>query len=76
MNIVYEKTLLHMYCGVAFLLSSCRLSVYMLDTGNHQPMCLLSTSMDKTMILWKPDKESGVWIDEVKICCGLFYLKL
>lgn len=34
-------------------------------SGWHQPMHLLSASMDKTMILWKPDKESGVWVEEV-----------
>ncbi|KAJ8316643.1 hypothetical protein KUTeg_005804 [Tegillarca granosa] len=37
------------------------------DTGYHQPMCLLSASMDKTMILWKPDPESGVWVEDVRV---------
>ncbi|XP_076094139.1 elongator complex protein 2-like [Mytilus galloprovincialis] len=36
-------------------------------SGWHQPMHLLSASMDKTMILWKPDKESGVWVEEVRV---------
>lgn len=30
-------------------------------------MRLLSASMDKTMILWAPDEESGVWLEQVKI---------
>jgi len=39
--------------------------VFLSEEGWHHPMHLLSTSMDKTMILWKPDKDSGVWIEEV-----------
>ena len=38
-----------------------------------QPMCLLSVSMDKTMILWRPDPDSGVWLEEVN---GFAYLML
>lgn len=38
-----------------------------IDSGWHQPMHLLSASMDKTMILWKPDKDSGVWVEEVRV---------
>lgn len=29
-------------------------------------MSLLSASMDKTLIVWAPDKESGVWLEKVK----------
>ncbi|EGG20140.1 WD-40 repeat-containing protein [Cavenderia fasciculata] len=32
-----------------------------------QEMCLVSSSMDKTMIVWRPDPKSGVWMDEVRI---------
>ena len=32
----------------------------------EQRMQLLSSSMDKTVILWKPDPLSGVWLEEVK----------
>ncbi|XP_069075718.1 elongator complex protein 2 isoform X2 [Pleurodeles waltl] len=37
------------------------------DGKIHQPMCLLSASMDKTMILWAPDEESGVWLEQVRV---------
>lgn len=40
---------------------------YSLDGVLQQPMRLLSASMDKTMILWAPDEESGVWLEQVKI---------
>ncbi|XP_074844007.1 elongator complex protein 2 isoform X2 [Carettochelys insculpta] len=33
----------------------------------QQSMRLLSASMDKTMILWAPDEESGVWLEEVRV---------
>lgn len=31
----------------------------------EQPLKLLSASMDKTMILWGPEEDSGVWVDQV-----------
>ena len=41
--------------------------------GNNQSDCssadilqLLSSSMDKTVILWRPDPASGVWMEEVQ----------
>lgn len=37
------------------------------DNKKHQPMCLLSASMDKTMIIWKPDTASGVWLDITRV---------
>ncbi|GAB1301509.1 Elongator complex protein 2 [Apodemus speciosus] len=33
----------------------------------QQPVRLLSVSMDKTMILWAPDEESGVWLEQVRV---------
>ncbi|XP_072186030.1 elongator complex protein 2 isoform X1 [Excalfactoria chinensis] len=33
----------------------------------QQPMRLLSASMDKTVIIWEPDKESGVWLEQVRV---------
>ncbi|XP_036372087.1 elongator complex protein 2 [Megalops cyprinoides] len=33
----------------------------------HQPMSLLSASMDKTMILWGPEEASGVWLEQVRV---------
>ena len=44
------------------------------DGVRHQAMKLLSASMDKTMILWSPDTESGVWVEEVRVASS-FSLK-
>lgn len=33
----------------------------------QQPVRLLSASMDKTMVLWAPDEESGVWLEQVRV---------
>ncbi|XP_066435314.1 elongator complex protein 2 [Eleutherodactylus coqui] len=37
------------------------------DGSIVQPMSLLSASMDKTMILWEPDEETGVWLEQVRV---------
>ncbi|XP_072041091.1 elongator complex protein 2-like [Amphiura filiformis] len=42
-------------------------AIYSGSTSRHQEMCLLSASMDKTMIIWRPDEESGVWLDQVRV---------
>ncbi|KAI5621846.1 elongator complex protein 2 isoform X1, partial [Silurus asotus] len=39
-----------------------------MDGGTvEQPLSLLSASMDKTMILWGPEEESGVWVEQVRV---------
>ena len=35
------------------------------DGTISQPMSLLSASMDKTLIVWTPDEDSGVWLEKV-----------
>ncbi|KAJ3086386.1 Elongator subunit elp2 [Quaeritorhiza haematococci] len=37
------------------------------DQAYFQPMQLLSASADKSVILWEPDDESGVWITKVRV---------
>ncbi|XP_007639735.1 elongator complex protein 2 [Cricetulus griseus] len=33
----------------------------------QQQVKLLSVSMDKSMILWAPDEESGIWLEQVRV---------
>ncbi|XP_041365470.1 elongator complex protein 2-like isoform X2 [Gigantopelta aegis] len=37
------------------------------EKGDHQPMSLLSASMDKTMMLWMPDPDAGIWVEQVRV---------
>ncbi|XP_015587414.1 probable elongator complex protein 2 [Cephus cinctus] len=32
-----------------------------------QPMKLLSSSLDKTMIIWEPDPVSGIWLESIRV---------
>lgn len=34
---------------------------------SHQPMSILSASMDKTMMIWKPEKNTGIWVNVVTV---------
>jgi hypothetical protein len=33
----------------------------------HQPLSLLSASADKSMMIWRPDGETGVWLNQVRV---------
>jgi WD40 repeat protein len=33
----------------------------------HQPLCLLTASMDKSMMVWRPDRASSLWLNEVRV---------
>ncbi|OAE19684.1 hypothetical protein AXG93_1847s1490 [Marchantia polymorpha subsp. ruderalis] len=33
----------------------------------EEAMCVLSASMDRTMMIWKPSTESGIWMNEVTV---------
>ncbi|CAO3612414.1 unnamed protein product [Cunninghamella echinulata] len=37
------------------------------DTKFHQPMRLISSSSDKSMMIWTPDLASGVWVNDVRM---------
>ena len=41
--------------------------ILMSDDGSiTQPMSLLTASMDKTLIVWTPEEDSGVWLEKVQ----------
>ncbi|XP_072979268.1 elongator complex protein 2 [Typha angustifolia] len=33
----------------------------------YQPMSILSASMDKTMMIWRPEKTTGIWVNMVTV---------
>lgn len=35
--------------------------------GYYQPQSILSASMDKTMMIWQPEKNSGIWMNVVTV---------
>jgi elongator complex protein 2 len=35
--------------------------------GDAEGMCVLSASMDRSMMIWRPDAASGIWINEVTV---------
>ncbi|XP_073239641.1 elongator complex protein 2-like [Porites lutea] len=37
------------------------------DGSITQPMSLLTASMDKTLIVWTPEEDSGVWLEKVRV---------
>lgn len=36
-------------------------------TTYHQPQSILSASMDKTMMIWQPEKKTGIWLNVVSV---------
>ena len=39
----------------------------LLNGKYHQPMALLSASTDKSMMIWKPDETTGVWVNNTQV---------
>lgn len=37
------------------------------ETKYHQPMRLISSSSDKSMMIWSPDPSTGVWVNDVRM---------
>ncbi|KAJ3169712.1 Elongator subunit elp2 [Irineochytrium annulatum] len=33
----------------------------------HQPLCLVSASADKSLLVWRPDQDGGVWVNESRL---------
>lgn len=65
-NISYSVRLESVLCGHDDWVYSCRWS-----PPPSQPLTLLSASMDKTMILWRPHPENGLWFEEVRISIAI-----
>ncbi|KAK9118606.1 hypothetical protein Scep_016699 [Stephania cephalantha] len=42
-------------------------SSYLEESGVYQPDCILSASMDKTMMIWQPEKKGGIWMNVVTV---------
>lgn len=38
-----------------------------LDDEYQQPMSILSASMDKTMMIWRPERTTGIWVNTVTV---------
>ncbi|XP_020269329.1 elongator complex protein 2 isoform X2 [Asparagus officinalis] len=38
-----------------------------LDDEYQQPMSILSASMDKTMMIWRPERTTGIWVNMVTV---------
>ncbi|XP_012075723.1 elongator complex protein 2 isoform X2 [Jatropha curcas] len=36
-------------------------------TTYHQPQSILSASMDKTMMIWQPERKTGIWMNVVTV---------
>lgn len=36
-------------------------------TENQQPMSILSASMDKVMMIWRPERTTGIWVNVVTV---------
>lgn len=36
-------------------------------TDFYQPLSILSASMDKTMMIWQPEKTTGIWVNVVTV---------
>jgi len=37
------------------------------ETTYHQPQSILSASMDKTMMIWQPERKTGIWMNVVTV---------
>lgn len=67
-NIKYFVTLETVLLGHDNWVYSIHWQPPIIETGSNkptQPLCLLSVSMDKTMIIWSPDPGTGTWLDQV-----------
>ncbi|MQM02866.1 hypothetical protein Taro_035635 [Colocasia esculenta] len=37
------------------------------ETERYQPLSILSASMDKTMMIWRPERTTGIWVNAVTV---------
>jgi len=41
--------------------------IKVINGKQEQVKCLVSASMDKSMMIWRPDQETGLWINQVRL---------
>ncbi|KVI05393.1 WD40 repeat-containing protein [Cynara cardunculus var. scolymus] len=39
----------------------------LVDNSSYQPQSILSASMDKTMMIWQPERTTGIWVNVVTV---------
>ena len=53
---------------IALIIPNAHISIFLLtEICQSQPLFLLSCSLDRTIVVWTPDEESGVWLEHMRV---------